>query len=392
MRCALTTLVALLSGADAYVAAPLARPLASHRPLPKSAISTAAPPLRAAPATMVLGALPAAIMAPIAANRRIVGAVLAAAVVVLGWCLRVLNTPSRVYDRDKNTVGREYDAWTSEGILEYYWGEHIHLGSYGPKERKAPFYGGKDFIEAKYDFIDRMLGFSETDAPAKVLDVGCGIGGTSRYIAKKFPSASVTGITISPEQQRRATALATERGVSNAKFELCDALDMKYEDNTFDLVWACESGEHMPDKVKYVEEMARVLKPGGRIVIATWCQREEGDKAFTDKERATLDYLYGEWTHPYFISIEEYARIMERTGKLDKIVTDDWAEETIPAWRHSIWVGVWDPWPVVRRPRLWWKVIRDAWCLDVMHRAFTDGLMQYGMMTATKPVASIAAP
>ena len=61
-----------------------------------------------------------------------------------------------------------------------------------------------------------------------------------------------------------------ERNVPNAKFELCDALDMKYEDNSFDLVWACESGEHMPDKVKYVEEMARVLKPGGRIVVATW--------------------------------------------------------------------------------------------------------------------------
>ena len=75
---------------------------------------------------------------------------------------------------------------------------------------------------------------------------------------------------------------------------------------------------------------------------------------------------------------------MQRTNKLDEIVTDDWAVETIPAWRHSVWVGVWDPWPVVRRPRLWWKVIRDAWCLEVMHRAFTNGLMQYGMMTATK--------
>ena len=80
----------------------------------------------------------------------------------------------------------------------------------------------------------------------------------------------------------------------------------------------------------------------------------------------------------------------ERTGKLSEIVTDDWAKETIPAWRHSIWVGVWDPWPVVVRPRLWWKVIRDAWCLEVMHRAFTKGegeekaLMEYGMMTATK--------
>lgn len=57
-----------------------------------------------------------------------------------------------------------------------------------------------------------------------------------------------------------------------------DALDMAYPDNSFDLVWACESGEHMPDKKKYVDEMIRVLKPGGTLVIACWCQREQGDK------------------------------------------------------------------------------------------------------------------
>jgi MPBQ/MSBQ methyltransferase len=57
-----------------------------------------------------------------------------------------------------------------------------------------------------------------------------------------------------------------------------DALKMDFPDNYFDLVWACESGEHMPDKKLYVEEMTRVLKPGGTIVIACWCQREEGDK------------------------------------------------------------------------------------------------------------------
>merc|ERR1719424_1667639 len=154
------------------------------------------------------------------ANRGLISAAVAVAALLIGWLAKILNTPSRVYDRSENTVGREYDAWTSEGILEYYWGEHIHLGWYGEKERKGPFYGGKDFIEAKYDFIDRMLTFSQTNAPQKVLDVGCGIGGTSRYIAKKFPEAEVTGITISQEQQRRATALATERGIGNAKFEL----------------------------------------------------------------------------------------------------------------------------------------------------------------------------
>ncbi len=50
---------------------------------------------------------------------------------------------------------------------------------------------------------------------------------------------------------------------------------MEFEDNTFDLVWACESGEHMPEKKAYVEQMTRVLAPGGHIVIACWCQREE---------------------------------------------------------------------------------------------------------------------
>ena len=60
---------------------------------------------------------------------------LAAAALLCAWIVRALNTPSRVYDREANSVGREYDAWTSEGILEYYWGEHIHLGYYGEAER-----------------------------------------------------------------------------------------------------------------------------------------------------------------------------------------------------------------------------------------------------------------
>lgn len=314
-------------------------------------------------------------------------AVVAAVVfAAIGWFRKSLWTASRTYNKEKNSVGTEYDAWTTEGILEYYWGEHIHLGYYSEEERLAD-YRKKNFIEAKYDFIDKMAEFGKIDdmKPAAVLDVGCGIGGTSRYLAKKFgPDTSVTGITLSQEQQKRATALAEERGIPNAKFQVMDALAMTFPDNSFDVVWACESGEHMPDKKKYVEEMARVLKPGGRIVIATWCQRDDTEAAFTPQERKTLDFLYAEWTHPYFISIEEYAKLMNGTGKLSEVSTDDWAIQTIPSWRHSIWVGVFDPWPVVRRPHLWWKVFRDGLTLERMHGAFSDGLMQYGMMTATK--------
>lgn len=183
-------------------------------------------------------------------------AAVAAVLALVVWIDKILWKPSRTYNQEQNSVGTEYDAWTEEGILEYYWGEHIHLGTYNKAERKKPWGGylRKNFIQAKYDFIDEMMEFGKIQTKGegtKVLDVGCGIGGTTRYLANKFgPGTSVTGITLSPAQVKRATALAEERGLGNAHFQVMDALKMDFPDNSFDMVWACESGEHMPDKKK----------------------------------------------------------------------------------------------------------------------------------------------
>jgi MPBQ/MSBQ methyltransferase len=136
-------------------------------------------------------------------------AALGAVLLIYAWFQRLVWTPSRTYDKEKNTVGAEYDAWTSEGILEYYWGEHIHLGYYTEQERLAG-YKKKNFITAKYDFIDKMMEFGKVgesgSKPLSVLDVGCGIGGTSRYLAKKFGAGtSVTGITVSRHADKSDT-------------------------------------------------------------------------------------------------------------------------------------------------------------------------------------------
>lgn len=80
--------------------------------------------------------------------------------------------------------------------MEYYWGEHIHLGYYSEEERQQG-YKKKDFKQAKFDFIDEMLKYSQARSPQRILDVGCGIGGTSRYLAQKFPQAEVQGTAIS---------------------------------------------------------------------------------------------------------------------------------------------------------------------------------------------------
>jgi len=301
----------------------------------------------------------------------------------------ILDRASRPYE--EGSVAREYDSWTEDGILEYYWGEHIHLGYYTPEEMEAG-YKRKDFIQAKYDFVDEMMRFGgislDTDSGAKVLDVGCGIGGSSRYLAKRLgPGASVTGITLSPNQVKRATELAKDQNVPNVNFTVMNALDMDYPDNTFDVVWAVESGEHMPDKEKYINEMMRVLKPGGKFVMATWCQRDDRQVPFSEKDKRDLLFLYREWSHPYFISIEEYKEIIDKTGLMNDVTTADWVNETIASWRHSIWVGIYDPRGFIFKPLKYLKCVRDGYCLERMHRAFKRGLMQYGMFAATKKQA-----
>ncbi|KAL3798673.1 hypothetical protein HJC23_004424, partial [Cyclotella cryptica] len=297
-----------------------------------------------------------------------------------------LDRPSRTYS--ETSVAREYDEWTQDGILEYYWGEHIHLGYYNEEEMKEG-YKKKDFIQAKYDFIDEMMKFGGIDVTvdqgAKVLDVGCGFGGTSRYLADKLgPNADVTGITLSPNQVKRGTELAEERGLSNVKFTVMNALEMDFPDNSFDIVWACESGEHMPDKEAYINEMMRVLKPGGKFIMATWCQRDDRLVPFTKKDKRDLRFLYEEWTHPYFISIEAYKELIDATKLMGPVKTADWVTPTIASWRHSIWVGVYDPRGWIFKPHRYVKCVRDAYCLERMHRAFNRGLMQYGMFAATK--------
>ena len=70
---------------------------------------------------------------------------------------------------------------------------------------------------------------------------------------------------------------------------------------------------------------------------------------------------------------------MARTG------SENWVKNTLVSWRHSIWVGVWDPWPVVfAGPRQGYKVVGEIVTLERMARAFESGLMTYGMIKGTK--------
>ena len=98
----------------------------------------------------------------------------------------------------------------------------------------------------------------------------------------------------------------------------------------------------------------------------------------------TKKHMQSNRTHPYFISIEKYAELIDATGVMNPVTTEDWNTNTIASWRHSVWVGVYDPRGFIFKPHKYLKCVRDAYCLERMHRAFDRGLMQYGMFAATK--------
>ena len=159
-----------------------------------------------------------------------------------------------------------YDA--SSSIWEQIWGEHMHHGYYGVDGKQV-----KERRQAQIDLIEELLKWADVHSAKNILDVGCGIGGSSLYLAEKF-GANATGITLSPVQAARAMERSLAMNLSQkARFMVANAQEMHFEDNSFDLVWSLESGEHMPDKTKFLQECYRVLKPGGTLIMVTWCHR-----------------------------------------------------------------------------------------------------------------------
>ncbi|CAK7333711.1 unnamed protein product [Dovyalis caffra] len=140
-------------------------------------------------------------------------------------------------------IAQFYDQ--STGVWEDIWGDHIHYGFCDPVSGTD-----SDHRAAQIRRIQEALSFAGvSEDPGKrlknALDVGCGIGGTTKYIARKH-GAKCIGINLSPIQIQRANALAAAEGLA----------DKPFSDGQFDLVLSVECGEYIPDKRKFAAELA----------------------------------------------------------------------------------------------------------------------------------------
>ncbi|MFQ6088192.1 MAG: class I SAM-dependent methyltransferase [Candidatus Methanofastidiosia archaeon] len=149
-----------------------------------------------------------------------------------------------------------------------------------------------------------------------VLDVACGRGSLPCYYAKSF-GAKIFGIDLSPEMIESSIEKARREGVENlTEFKVADALALPFEDNSFDVVInECAVGLTL-DPQKCLDEMVRVTKPGGYVVIheSTWL------KEISKEEKADVAGRLG--TVPYTLS--KWKEMMKKAG-LRNLWTEDWS-------------------------------------------------------------------
>lgn len=153
-------------------------------------------------------------------------------------------------------------------LYEYGWGQSFHFCRFAYGE---PFYQA---IARHEHYLAAKIGIKDGD---NVLDVGCGVGGPAREIAK-FTGANITGLNNNDYQIERATRYAKKEGLADQlKFVKGDFMQMSFPANSFDAVYAIEATVHAPSLEGVYSQIFRVLKPGGVFGVYEWLMTDNYD-------------------------------------------------------------------------------------------------------------------
>lgn len=147
-------------------------------------------------------------------------------------------------------------------VYRTFWGDHIHHGLF--------LTGDESPADAQLQMLDHCVALLDLRGGEHVLDVGCGHGGTSVYLASRF-SCQVQGLTLSDKQSRLALDNArTARVPHTTSFLVQDADLHEFPAEAFDVVWTMESSEHFANKPRYFANVSRTLRPEGQLLLAAW--------------------------------------------------------------------------------------------------------------------------
>jgi len=222
------------------------------------------------------------------------------------------------------------------------------------------------------------------DADDRVLDCGCGVGGSTVWLADNR-GATVTGVDLVPMQLRKARSLAREHGVADrVSFGRADFTELPLPDDSFDVLWGIEAICHAPDKHEFVAEAARVLRDGGRLIVSDGFRTAEG---MTADERERMDAWLDGWAVPNLTTPDAFRDALADHG-FEGVTFEDATDRVMPSSRRLYWaaraLG-----PFERLAHLA-GVRSDAQTANrraarYQHETLTEGLWTYGIVSARRP-------
>ncbi len=189
----------------------------------------------------------------------------------------------------------------------------------------------------QHHLLRRAATLLEVQRGDKILDVASGRGKSSYYLALAHPGAEVEAVDLLPENVQIAQSLyAHTRGLT---YRVGDALSLPFPPASFDKVFCLEAAFHFPDRARFLAEAARVMKPGGRLVVVDFMwQKDDRQEVLKDPRTKIVQDVWG-WAD--FSSIAEYRRDAESAGFHVRRL-DDWTSRvTRPLqWLSEFVVGL----------------------------------------------------
>lgn len=170
--------------------------------------------------------------------------------------------------------------FSQKDIARYYDLSAVHYRLFWNLDKSKSLHYGywdsttKNFHEALLNLNKILSQYASIKKEDNVLDAGCGVGGSSVWLAKNI-GCQATGISLSAKQMEEAKAFAKEEGVDHlVDFQVKDYTNTGFANASFDVVWGVESICHVPDKSEFIREAYRLLKPGGRIIVADFFKKD----------------------------------------------------------------------------------------------------------------------
>lgn len=225
---------------------------------------------------------------------------------------------------------------SKDEIQEYYtkshidyqliWGVHrthgVHVGFYDDDH---------DSHDAAVENMNRVLADTVNIEPGdRILDAGCGVGGSSVWLAE-HRGAEVVGSNITDVHLEQARRLAASRDLNGqVRFVDDDFTDMGFPDDSFDVVWGLESVCHAEETPAFLAEAARVLAPGGRLVVADGFMTV---RDLSPDQRRQMNHWLDGWAVPHLAHRDDFQAALGSAG-FEDIEFRDITHHVLPSSRR----------------------------------------------------------